>query len=115
MRSEDEICSVVIIGGKISKPNEDSGRATRRFQKGIFQEQAYCVMYAVYSICICIQYAAYYMRHILYDLKIALCQSQIRYYKVKCDITPCYRMIIIVIFNHQISYAKCASQIESLM
>jgi len=47
VRSEDEICSVVIIGGKISKPNEDSGRATRRFQKGIFQEQSYCVMYAV--------------------------------------------------------------------
>lgn len=46
VRSEDEICSVVIIGGKISKPNEDSGRATRRFQKGIFQEQSYCLEYA---------------------------------------------------------------------
>ena len=59
MRSEDEICSVVIIGGKVSKPNEDSGRATRRFQKGIFQEQEYCVMYAVYS-----KYV-YNMQHII--------------------------------------------------
>ena len=60
---------MVIIGGKISKPNEDSGRATRRFQKGIFQEQACCVMYAAYS-----------RQHIIiliYDMKITLCQSQI--------------------------------------
>ena len=72
MRSEDEICSVVIIGGKISKPNEDSGRATRRFQKGIFQEHAYCVMYAVYSIYVYNfdMYAAYYMIRKLHYVKV---------------------------------------------
>ena len=67
---------MVIIGGKISKPNEDSGRATRRFQKGIFQKQACChsisVLCILHTVC-----------SILYDLKIALCQIQIH------DISPC--------------------------
>ena len=53
------------------------------FKKEYFKNKhtALCMLSTVNMYTIC---------SILYDLKIALCQSQIRYYKVKYDITSCY-------------------------